>query len=130
MQYGIGPRPGPGGEDVYKRQIHPYWETLTCVDSVITASELLTYRAVKRGIPARRIQPLGIPVHPKFQQRMEKAEAKQLLGLRPDVPGVLMMGCLLYTSGNTKCWTKRCRISRRHSSKPQDVYKRQAEGSG
>lgn len=72
--------------------IHPYWETLTCVDSVITAGELLTYRAVKRGIPARRIQPLGIPVHPKFQQRMEKAEAKQLLGLRPDVPGVLMMG--------------------------------------
>lgn len=72
--------------------IHPYWETLTCVDYVITASEALTYRAVKRGIPARRIRPLGIPVHPKFNTALTKEEARRKLGLRQGCPVVLMMG--------------------------------------
>lgn len=72
--------------------IHPYWETLTCVDHIITASEALTYRAVKRGIPARRIRPLGIPVHPKFNTALPRAEAREKLGLRPEGRVVLMMG--------------------------------------
>ncbi len=72
--------------------IHPYWETLPRLDWLIVAAEPLIYRAVKRGIPARRIKALGIPVHPKFHEKMEKKEARRLLGLNPEGPTALMMG--------------------------------------
>ena len=72
--------------------IHPYWETVPCVDYVVTASEVLTYRGVKRGIPERRIKPLGVPVHPKFNESLSKEEARKKLGLLPEGDVVLMMG--------------------------------------
>ena len=72
--------------------IHPYWETLPRLDWLIVAAEPLIYRAVKRGIPARRIKALGIPIHPKFREKLEKKEARRLLGLNPEGPAALMMG--------------------------------------
>ena len=44
--------------------LHPYWEDVPRVQYIVTASELLTYRCVKRGIPEDRILPFGIPVAP------------------------------------------------------------------
>lgn len=72
--------------------IHPYWETLATMDYFVTASEALTYRAVKKGIRRDIIHPLGIPVHPKFYRSMDKAEARRQLGFSPDRKVILLMG--------------------------------------
>ena len=40
--------------------LHPYWEDVPHVQYIVTASELLTFRCVKRGIPERRLLPFGI----------------------------------------------------------------------
>lgn len=60
--------------------IHPYWED-TCLDYYITASELLTHQGVKKGIPAEKFKPLGIPIDPKFAITRSKAEACRTLGI-------------------------------------------------
>ncbi len=72
--------------------IHPYWEDVTELDALVTASELITHAAVKRGIPEERILPIGIPVHPKFNKYMSREDACAQLELDPARPTVLLMG--------------------------------------
>lgn len=72
--------------------MHPFWEDATRVEHIILGSELLTPRAVAIGIEESRILPLGIPVHPKFNSKVPKKEAREKLGLRQDCPVVLVMG--------------------------------------
>nr|WP_297172603.1 glycosyltransferase [uncultured Agathobaculum sp.] len=72
--------------------LHPYWEDVPRVQHIVTASELLTYRCVKRGIPADRILPFGIPVHPKFNQPLERRLAAAELGIDPTMRTLLLMG--------------------------------------
>ena len=60
--------------------IHPYWED-TCLDYYVTASELLTYQGVKKGIPEGKFKPLGIPIDPKFAVSRSKEEACRALGI-------------------------------------------------
>lgn len=45
--------------------VHPFWEE-TNLDYYVTASELLNYQMVKKGIPEEKILPFGIPVHPEI----------------------------------------------------------------
>lgn len=72
--------------------LHPYWEDVPRVQYIVTASELLTFRCVKRGIPERRILPLGIPVHPKFNQTLSRADAAAQLDINPNMRTLLLMG--------------------------------------
>lgn len=72
--------------------IHPFWQDVDHIDYFVTASELLTRQAVRKGIDARKILPFGIPIHPKFSTRRPKAEARRMLGLEPDQFTVLVMG--------------------------------------
>jgi processive 1,2-diacylglycerol beta-glucosyltransferase len=72
--------------------MHPFWEDATRVEHIILASELLTPRAVAIGIDEKRILPLGIPIHPKFKQKIPKSQAREQLNLRQDCPVVLVMG--------------------------------------
>lgn len=72
--------------------LHPYWEDVPRVQYIVTASELLTYRCIQRGIPAERILPFGIPIHPKFNQPLSREDAAAQLGISPNRPTVLMMG--------------------------------------
>ena len=72
--------------------LHPYWEDVPRVQYIVTASELLTYRCVKRGIPERRILPFGIPVHPKFNQNLSRTDAAAQLGIDPNMRTILLMG--------------------------------------
>ena len=55
--------------------LHPYWEDVPRVQYIVTASELLTFRCVRRGIPEERLLPFGIPVHPKFNQPLAREQA-------------------------------------------------------
>lgn len=69
--------------------IHPYWED-TKLDYYITPSETLTLQAVKRGLPAEKFIPLGIPIDTKFESKSERDEALKTLNL-PDKRTVLVM---------------------------------------
>ncbi|MDR3644974.1 MAG: glycosyltransferase [Clostridia bacterium] len=71
--------------------IHPFWQNLEALDYFVTASELLTYHAVQKGIPENKILPFGIPINPKFSVRVEKAEARRQLGVAEDKFTVLLM---------------------------------------
>ena len=80
----------------------PYWEEVPRIEYIVTASELLTHRAVKKGIEANRILPFGIPIHPKFNQPIAQQDAREQLGLEPDRPTILMMGGSMGYSDNKK----------------------------
>lgn len=81
--------------------IHPYWEDVLYMDGLVTASELITHTAIKRGIPAERILPFGIPIHPKFNHYISREDACSQLGLDPNRNTVLVMsGSMGY--GNSK----------------------------
>jgi len=69
--------------------VHPYWED-TDLDFYVTASELLQNQAAKKGISGNKLKPLGIPIHPKFAEKTDKAQARNILGLR-DIKTVLVM---------------------------------------
>lgn len=69
--------------------IHPYWEE-TELDFYITATDLLTNQATKKGIAAEKVVPLGIPIDPKFERGIPKNEARQILGIE-NAPTVLVM---------------------------------------
>lgn len=82
--------------------LHPYWEEVPRIEFIVTASELLTHRALKKGIAASRILPFGIPIHPKFNQPISPEEARNRLGLALDRPTILMMGGSMGYSDNKK----------------------------
>ncbi len=69
--------------------IHPYWDE-TNIDYYVLANEGLKYQAVKKGIPAEKLLPIGIPIHPKFSVRTERSMARKALGIA-DKPTVLVM---------------------------------------
>lgn len=82
--------------------IHPFWEDVPRVEYIVTASDLLTHLAVKRGIARERLLPLGIPIHPKFNAPLPREEAAQRLGLDPSRPTILMMGGSMGYSNSKK----------------------------
>ena len=71
--------------------ILPYWEDCTAVEYIVIAHELLSFRAMKRGISRERLLPFGIPVKSKFSLTIPRAEARRQVGIPPDSPAVLMM---------------------------------------
>ncbi len=71
--------------------IQPFWEDLPNMDYIITASELLNFSARARGIPLEKVLPFGLPVKPKFKNRVEKCAARRLLNI-PDKDTILVMG--------------------------------------
>ena len=72
--------------------VHPFWEDVPYIEYIDLASDLLTHRAVARGIDLSRIVSLGIPVQKKFSKKMPQSEARKLLGLSEDKPVILPMG--------------------------------------
>ncbi len=73
---------------------HPYWEEALRFDYVVTPSELLLDKALKKGFREDQILPYGIPIDPKFAVEIPREEAARASGLDPD------MKTLLYMSGS------------------------------
>lgn len=71
--------------------IHPFWQDVGQIEHIVTASELLTFQALKRGIREEQILPLGIPISPKFSKSVDKKEARRQLGIDEDKLTVLLM---------------------------------------
>jgi len=77
--------------------VHPLWEQ-TKSDYYITASEFLSYQALKKFGPHKNVLPLGIPVSPKFCIKTEKSVARAALGLGDKFTVLVMMGSMGYGS--------------------------------
>lgn len=75
--------------------MHPYWEDAP-MDFYITASELLNNQAEKKGILKNEILPIGIPINPKFSKKMDKSEARTLLGIENKRTVLVMSGSMGY----------------------------------
>lgn len=75
--------------------IHPMWEQARS-DYFITASELLSYQALKKWGTTEHVLPLGIPIHPKFSEKIPKSEARERLGIADKYTVLVMMGSMGY----------------------------------
>ena len=69
--------------------IHPYWEDSE-LDYYVIASEVLIIQGMKKGFPESKFLPIGIPISPKFEKKMNKQEARERLGIE-DKPTILVM---------------------------------------
>jgi processive 1,2-diacylglycerol beta-glucosyltransferase len=70
---------------------HSYW-LYDNVDYYICPSEEISHRLVKKGIPAAKIKPLGIPFDPDFTSAVNKTAILEKLGFDPKKKVVLVMG--------------------------------------
>lgn len=77
--------------------VHPFWEDVD-VDYYITATELLDFQATRKGYPADKVKPFGIPISPKFSKSLPQDEARRELGLEDKFTVLLMMGSMGYGS--------------------------------
>lgn len=80
--------------------VHPWWEQ-TKSDFYITASEYLSYQAIKKLGTDKNVLPLGIPVHPKFSKKGDKYEIRKKLNLEDKFTVLVMMGSMGYGNAAT-----------------------------
>ena len=73
--------------------IHPFWEE-TEMDYYITASHLLGHQCAKKGLPADKVFPIGIPVSEKFCTKIPKDKARCMLGIDEKPTVMFMMGSM------------------------------------
>ncbi len=71
---------------------HPYWEDCTDCDFVVVPDSLLLPQARRKGFADSQIIPLGIPINPKFRERIPQRDARSKLGLNPELATFLIMG--------------------------------------
>ncbi len=71
--------------------IHPFWEDVTYIEYIDIASELLTQRALMKGISEKRLCSFGIPVQKKFSNKHSKLDARKEIGLNATTPTILVM---------------------------------------
>lgn len=73
--------------------MHPYWEH-THLDYYVTASSLLNFQCMRKGIPTYKILPFGIPVQEKFTVSVPSTEARKMLGIENKTTILVMMGSM------------------------------------
>ena len=70
---------------------HRYWADPD-VDLYIAPSEETRQNLVSQGVPPERVAAFGIPTNELFQRPVDKDALIKSLGLRPDLPKILVMG--------------------------------------
>jgi len=70
---------------------HSYW-IYDNIDGYIVPSEDTGKKLIENGIKAERVKAFGIPIDPRFQEDLNKANIVRKLGLDNDMPIVLIMG--------------------------------------
>ncbi len=79
--------------------VHPFWES-TFLDYYVIPDELLSHQMQRKGIPAEKLLPFGIPVRKQFAVKGEKEEARKRLGIKNIPTALVIMGSMGY--GNIK----------------------------
>ena len=69
--------------------LHPFWNE-TKLDYYVIPSDFLINQSIEKGIPEDKILPFGIPVDSKFNSKIEKSLARELVGI-DNKPTVLVM---------------------------------------
>ncbi len=69
----------------------PFWEETDC-DYLMIPGEVCREEFVRRGVPAEKLVPLGIPVGAAFYERIGKTESRKVLGLSTSGRWILIMG--------------------------------------
>ena len=72
--------------------MHPFWEDAAELDYYVTASDYMGYRLSQDGLNKDKMLPFGIPIHPKFSERIEQKLARKQLGIAMEKKTVLLMG--------------------------------------
>jgi processive 1,2-diacylglycerol beta-glucosyltransferase len=70
---------------------HSFW-VYDAIDHYIVPCDKSKGLLVEKGVPEDKIQPLGIPIDPKFSQNPDKRELFANFGLQPDIPVIMIMG--------------------------------------
>ena len=70
---------------------HSYW-FFDSIDYYIVNSETATKRMEEHGIPREKVKVYGIPIDPKFSEKVDAGGIRKRLGLDPELPTVLIMG--------------------------------------
>lgn len=71
-------------------ETHHLWITEPC-EHYFTATEEAALYMEKQGVPAEKVTVVGIPIHPSFCEKKDRAECRQHLGLAGDRPVVLLL---------------------------------------
>ncbi len=71
--------------------VHPFWESCTGIDYIVTPSEALELEVIKRGFTPEQIKPFGLPIREQFNIKLDKLETRSKLGLKKDMFTVLVM---------------------------------------
>lgn len=71
---------------------YPFWQENLMCDYHVIPNEALIPRYVKKGIPAEKLCPYGIPIGMRFLELPTREEARRDLGFSPDQKIYLMMG--------------------------------------
>ncbi len=71
---------------------YPFWEEAKGCDYFVLAHEDMAEEYIKRGIPAEKLRPCGIPIGMRFLNLPQRIEAKKALGLDPQKKLHLIMG--------------------------------------
>ena len=71
--------------------VHPLWEEARFLDYYVTPSDLLEFQMERKGLDIEKMLPIGIPIKPKFSERMDKMEARAKLGLDLHKHTILLM---------------------------------------
>jgi processive 1,2-diacylglycerol beta-glucosyltransferase len=69
------------------------------LDRYFVPSDEIRSEVVRRGIPAERVVPSGIPIAPAFALPPDRLGARRAIGLPPDHPAVLVTGGMRGTLG-------------------------------
>ena len=75
--------------------IHPFWEEAD-LDYYVIANEMLTRKALKKGLPEDRLKPFGIPIYKKFAEKMPVEEARDALKIENRDTVLVMSGSMGY----------------------------------
>lgn len=72
--------------------VQAHWQGNDYLDYIVTASNKLTGQLMFKQVPKEKVLPFGIPISPKFNEKIEKRRARELLCLDPDKKTLLVMG--------------------------------------
>ncbi len=71
--------------------LHPLWEETRRLDYYVTPTDLLEFQMKKKGLDINKMLPIGIPIKPKFSDRIDRMEARAQLGLDLHKHTILLM---------------------------------------
>ncbi len=71
--------------------VSPYAECSTFIEYIVSPAKALDYQLIKKGFMQEQIVYMGIPVHTKFSEHIDKTHARNLLGINTDMFTVMIM---------------------------------------